>query len=97
MKTTNTKENKMKFTKMTAKKIMKAVEIANNITSGCYRRAEWRGEPSNFKGYKDFQGRAFVIGDSLMDIPTPERLFIGDPAILVTENTTEKSLIDGTY
>ena len=87
----------MKFDKVTAKKVFEAVKIAKNIRKGCYRRATWNDEPSNFKGYRDSNDRMFVIGDCLFDIPSPDSNFNGDPAVEVTNTTTVENLIDGTY
>jgi len=49
-----------------------AKEIALTIKPGCYRRAGVNGEPTDFCGYKDAEGGAWVIADETALISNPD-------------------------
>jgi len=56
-----------------------AKQIALTIQTGCQRRAGYNGEPTNYTG-ANFNGRMFVIGDSLSDIQNPDVYINSKPA-----------------
>ncbi len=57
-----------------------AKKIALNINKGEYRRARFNGFVTNYCGYKDSNGRMWVLGDTDKDIQNPDALIDGRPA-----------------
>jgi hypothetical protein len=51
-----------------------AKQIALTMNKGCYRRK------GNYLGYKDYQGRMWVIGDTMSDLQNPDATILGCPA-----------------
>lgn len=57
-----------------------AKNIALKIGKGLMRRASINSVPCNYCGFKDGNGRMWVIGDSIMDIQNPDATINGFPA-----------------
>lgn len=57
-----------------------AKEIALSIEKGTARRARYNGMLTNYMGFHDSNGRFWVIGDTLADLPNPDAQINGKPA-----------------
>lgn len=57
-----------------------AKQIALAINKGEYKRARFEGNLTNYCGFKDGNGRMWVIGDTVADIQNPDAIINGCPA-----------------
>lgn len=65
-----------------------AKQIAINIDKGQIKRARFQNVVTNYCGFKDHNGRMWVIGDSNSDIQNPDAEINGKPAREIFGNFT---------
>lgn len=73
----------------TSPEFLAAVAIAHEVIPGCYKRARLNDKPVNYCLYKNSQNVCFVVGDTMQDVPTPDRLIPGmnnKPAVIISFN-----------
>lgn len=73
----------------TSPEFLAAVAIAPEVMPGCYKRARLNDKPVNYCLYKNRENVCFVVGDTMQDVPAPDRFIPGmnnKPAVIISFN-----------